>query len=208
MSRYVKVFYFLLVLQIFGSSLSTSENDVENDPLTRLLVVSEYQIRDPCSPSPCKNNATCTISDQEKRAFICKCTEKFEGGFCEIKKDICDPNPCQHGSTCRVNPNDENDYACENCPRSYQGKNCDIEFSSDESQTWSIAAPDEHLAMDFSIQARRRFTWTEFFDKFRAEKDCQWIKTTICRKPNNKFLKLRFVCKVCELHNTKLSMYG
>jgi len=182
MSRYVKVFYFLLVLQIFGSSLSTSENDVENDPLTRLLVVSEYQIRDPCSPSPCKNNATCTISDQEKRAFICKCTEKFEGGLCEIKKDICDPNPCQHGSTCRVNPGDENDYACENCPRSYQGKNCNI--------------------------ARRRFTWSEFFDKFRAEKDCQWIKTTICRKPNNKFLKLRFVCKICELHNTKLSMYG
>ncbi|CAH1781647.1 unnamed protein product [Owenia fusiformis] len=52
----------------------------------------------PCSSSPCENNATC-VSEGETE-FSCNCTEFFTGDICDVEINPCDSNPCQNGANC------------------------------------------------------------------------------------------------------------
>lgn len=54
---------------------------------------------DPCSSSPCLQNATCSSSAGNLN-FTCECPDGYNGTTCEIAISMCDSNPCEHGGTC------------------------------------------------------------------------------------------------------------
>uniref|UniRef100_A0A8R1TMF0 EGF-like domain-containing protein n=1 Tax=Onchocerca volvulus TaxID=6282 RepID=A0A8R1TMF0_ONCVO len=70
---------------------------------------------DPCSTSPCHNNAKCyTYRD---KYYSCECSPGFTGRHCEVNIDDCSESACMNGGTC---VDHEQGYECK-CPPFYTG---------------------------------------------------------------------------------------
>ncbi|XP_061671418.1 EGF-like repeat and discoidin I-like domain-containing protein 3 isoform X2 [Syngnathoides biaculeatus] len=81
----------------------------------------------PCSPNPCKNDATCQVITPSRRGdvfneYICNCRAGFEGAHCQTNVNDCATRPCKNGGICR---DLDGDYSCQ-CPSPYVGKQCQL----------------------------------------------------------------------------------
>ncbi|KAG7473924.1 hypothetical protein MATL_G00100890 [Megalops atlanticus] len=81
----------------------------------------------PCSPNPCKNDATCDVISNSRRGdmfseYVCKCQPGFDGVHCQNNVNDCAKQPCQNGGVCR---DLDGDYSCR-CPSPYVGKHCQL----------------------------------------------------------------------------------
>nr|XP_057932856.1 EGF-like repeat and discoidin I-like domain-containing protein 3 isoform X2 [Doryrhamphus excisus] len=81
----------------------------------------------PCSPNPCKNEASCQVMAPTRRGdvfneYTCKCQPGFEGAHCQINVNDCASRPCKNGGTCR---DLDGDYSCQ-CSSPYVGKQCQL----------------------------------------------------------------------------------
>ncbi|CAH1779630.1 unnamed protein product [Owenia fusiformis] len=82
-----------------------------------------------CSPNPCKNDAICTVS-QEDDDFECHCLPGYTGRTCDYVLDPCLSNPCLANGTCVPNQ-DNSQYRCE-CPLPSMGPRCEPRCDSME----------------------------------------------------------------------------
>ncbi len=48
-----------------------------------LIMYHYLLIQDPCSVSPCQNDAECVVDQALHGRFYCVCTEGWSGGLCE-----------------------------------------------------------------------------------------------------------------------------
>ncbi|XP_052763753.1 delta-like protein A [Mya arenaria] len=71
---------------------------------------------DPCSPQPCLNSGTCSISGTN---YTCNCMSGYLGDTCNTV-DQCESSPCLNGATCARN---SADYTC-TCTSGWLGTNC------------------------------------------------------------------------------------
>ncbi|XP_036390905.1 lactadherin-like [Megalops cyprinoides] len=81
----------------------------------------------PCSPNPCKNDATCEVISNSRRGdmfseYVCKCQPGFDGIHCTNNVNDCAKQPCQNGGVCR---DLDGDYNCR-CSSPYVGKHCQL----------------------------------------------------------------------------------
>ena len=77
-----------------------------------------------CDPSPCLNEAVCSIVNETISMYVidCDCNEESTGEFCELSP--CEDNPCKNGGKCYV---DESTYSYEcDCPNSHHGLDCEV----------------------------------------------------------------------------------
>ncbi|VDM92874.1 unnamed protein product [Litomosoides sigmodontis] len=70
---------------------------------------------DPCSTSPCHNNAKCYA--YRDKYYSCECRPGFTGRHCEVNIDDCSENACMNGGSCMDR---EEGYECK-CPPFYTG---------------------------------------------------------------------------------------
>ncbi|XP_059585323.1 protein crumbs homolog 1 [Alligator mississippiensis] len=78
---------------------------------------------DPCSSSPCLQNATC-LSTSGNLNFTCECPAGYSGATCEMAISMCDTNFCQHRGTCQ---NGMDGLTCL-CSAGYTGTFCETDF--------------------------------------------------------------------------------
>nr|XP_042897100.1 fat-like cadherin-related tumor suppressor homolog isoform X1 [Parasteatoda tepidariorum] len=72
-----------------------------------------------CSSQPCLNGGTCIPTSS---AFMCQCSARYQGNYCEVDLDPCASNPCLNGGICRKH---DNKYTC-TCPSGISGERCEF----------------------------------------------------------------------------------
>ncbi|XP_068705354.1 fibropellin-1-like [Montipora foliosa] len=76
-------------------------------------------IHDPCFPSPCQNNGTCTKGPDQ--SFDCTCPKGYYPPLCEKPpNDMCRPNPCKNRGIC---VNEGGAFRCI-CPADFLPPDC------------------------------------------------------------------------------------
>ncbi|XP_044124952.1 protein crumbs homolog 2-like [Bufo gargarizans] len=79
---------------------SFDDKDDQVYPVSITNVTKNCVSDDVCQSSPCKNNATCTVTWND---FTCECSAKFTGPTCE-EQVWCQWNPCPSEATCKDFP--------------------------------------------------------------------------------------------------------
>ena len=80
----------------------------------------------PCSSSPCLNNGTCSVG--ENNSAVCLCSSGFLGSTCSSYL-ACSLNPCKNGGTCTNQPTYATGYYC-SCPFGFYGVNCTVHMTN------------------------------------------------------------------------------
>ncbi|OWA49788.1 Fat-like cadherin-related tumor suppressor-like protein [Hypsibius exemplaris] len=76
----------------------------------------------PCASLPCQNGGTCEATPSKSaEVFVCRCSARYSGTFCENDSNPCAGNPCLSGSCTNRLPND---FHCA-CPSGLTGKRCE-----------------------------------------------------------------------------------
>ncbi|KAL3989912.1 EGF-like domain family protein [Acanthocheilonema viteae] len=96
-----------------------------NDFTGRNCEIFSFNV-DPCSTSPCHNNAKCyTYRD---KYYSCECRPGFTGRHCEVNIDDCSGSACMNGGSCIDR---EEGYECK-CPPFYTGRFCEEDIDECE----------------------------------------------------------------------------
>ncbi|XP_065829855.1 uncharacterized protein [Oscarella lobularis] len=108
---------------------------------------------DYCSPQPCQNSGTCTMT---KTGYACACTNDFKGVNCDTPIVRCATNPCQNGATCK---DTSSGFECK-CPNGYEGDRCDHEIDECLSSPCLNNATCTDLVANFVCNCRTGFSGT------------------------------------------------
>ncbi|XP_071945103.1 uncharacterized protein [Antedon mediterranea] len=88
------------------------------------MPVCKGEMLDPCSPSPCQNQGSCTTRPgQSPPEAVCFCTDEYTGDYCDEVVDPCKSQPCLNGGECHMI--DFSSYAC-SCTEAYFGSFCQV----------------------------------------------------------------------------------
>ncbi|XP_062575528.1 uncharacterized protein LOC134237456 [Saccostrea cucullata] len=104
----------------FDSRLSRDQQPSQNQrfELKVQAISGSTNPTNPCSPNPCQNSGTCSVSGS---SYTCTCPSGWSGTNCEIASQSCQPNPCQNGGTCQLSGGS---IIC-SCTSQYTGPNCE-----------------------------------------------------------------------------------
>ncbi|XP_070573969.1 fibropellin-1-like [Ptychodera flava] len=95
------------------------DEDSEN---TNRMIFMGGNDGDNCTHRPCVHGE---CHDNGYQAFICKCSQGYNGTLCETEIDECASNPCQNGASCHDR---KGFYYCE-CAFAFTGVSCQIDMT-------------------------------------------------------------------------------
>ncbi|XP_068746370.1 fibropellin-1-like isoform X3 [Montipora capricornis] len=110
---------------------------------------------DECASSPCKNGASCRVTNDSEVGYSCQpCPEGWRGENCD-KVDECVRSPCKNGANCKIT---EDGYSCQPCPAGWKGKDCDEDIDECKSAPCKNGGICENDKGTFTCKCNASFT--------------------------------------------------